>query len=235
MRLFIFLHIQTVRIQQEIIHTDDQNSVIGVTGSGGVFDHDDLLEGIIDTEQGIGFLLHFCFVGDGESRLNIVALGALVANKVHFQLLADILAGTILSGDAYQPHIHIEISCDQFVEQDVFHGMIFFDLPEVNPGITKTYIAEIVFLRSVDVLSAFNVITGSAADNKGIAKIIQITLNSVDADFDVFLGFESVCQLLGVGQRSDAGGQNVDQFFKFILVADSVSTYNIVDIGLFRR
>lgn len=140
------LHIQTIRIQQEVIHTDNQDAVIGIPGSRSIFDHDDFLEGVIDAEQRVGFLLHFCFVRDGESRLDIIALGTLVAHKVYFQLLADIFACTVFSIDAHQPHIHTKVSCNQFIEQDILHGMVFFDLTEIDPGVSQAYIAEIILL-----------------------------------------------------------------------------------------
>ena len=59
-------HIQTVGIQQEIIHADDQDAVLGVPGGRSIFDHDNFLEGIVDAQQRVGFLLQLCIVGDGK-------------------------------------------------------------------------------------------------------------------------------------------------------------------------
>lgn len=173
-------HIQTVRIQQEVVHADDQNAVIGVPGSGGVFDNDNLLKGIVDAEQRIGFLLHFGFVWNGESGLDIVALCALITYEIHFQLLLLTIAGAIVFAGNYQADIHIEISCNQLIEQNIFHGVIFFDLTEVDPGITQAHIAEIILLRGINVLFAFDVIAGCPGDDKSITQIVQITLDGVD-------------------------------------------------------
>lgn len=67
--IFFFLHIQAICIQQEIVHADDQNAIVGVPGGWSDFHDNKLFEGIIDTEQRIGFLLHFCFVGNSARRL----------------------------------------------------------------------------------------------------------------------------------------------------------------------
>ena len=50
------------------------NTVIGVSGHIGILDNDDLLVGIIDAEQRIGFLLPLGIVGNGKGRLHIIAV-----------------------------------------------------------------------------------------------------------------------------------------------------------------
>lgn len=67
------LYIQAIRVQQEVVHTDHQNAVIGVPGGRGILDNDDLLEGIIDPQQRMGFLPHSGFIGDRKSGLDIAS------------------------------------------------------------------------------------------------------------------------------------------------------------------
>ena len=76
------LQIQAICIQQEVVHADDQNAIVGIPGSRVVLDNDNLFKGIINAEQRIGFLLHFRIIGDGKCRLDIVALGPFVAHRV---------------------------------------------------------------------------------------------------------------------------------------------------------
>ena len=47
------------------------------------------------------FLLHFYFVGNGESRQDIAALGAFAAHEAHFQLFADFFSCTAFSDNHY--------------------------------------------------------------------------------------------------------------------------------------
>ena len=104
------LYVQAVCVQKEIIYADYQDALLSIPGSRSILDHNDLLERIINPPQRVGFLLQFGFVRDRECRLNEVSHGALVANKIHFQLFTHQFAITVFSGNHNESNIDIEIS-----------------------------------------------------------------------------------------------------------------------------
>ena len=151
--------------------------------SRSILGDDNALEEIPGQHQGTLFLLHLGLIRNGVSRLDIVAFGAFVANKVNLQLFTDAVAlfvGIILYDDA---HIYIEAADFQLIEDDVFHAVGFFQLSEIQTGISQSHVGEVVFYQGVNVFFAFHIIADGTVDQEGITEIINILPDCIAADF----------------------------------------------------
>ena len=60
--------------------------------------------------------------------------------------------------------------------------MGFFQLPEIQPGITQAQIGEVILDRRVDILLPLDVISNGVVNQEGIAKIVDIPLYGRIAD-----------------------------------------------------
>lgn len=57
------------------------------------------------------------------------------------------------------PDIHRKASNFQFVINDIFHNMSFFEIPETETRIAKPHISRIVLQWEVEILFSFHIIT----------------------------------------------------------------------------
>lgn len=85
-----FLKIQTILIQQEVVDIHDQHTRLIVIRCRCIFGNDHSLEEISRQHQRFLFLLHFGLIGNRISRLDIIALGTLVADKFNRALRSPI-------------------------------------------------------------------------------------------------------------------------------------------------
>ena len=102
-----------------------------------VLGDDNTLEEIPGQHQRTLLLLHLGLIRNRVSRLDIITLGTFIEDKVDFQLFTDavaLLIGVILYDDA---HIHIEAADFQLIQNDVFHDVGFFQVPEIQTGISQ--------------------------------------------------------------------------------------------------
>lgn len=83
--------------------------------------------------QRLLFLLHFITIRNGKRRLNIIPLVPAVADEIDLQLFAHSFAAFITFGTLHNTHIYIKTSYQQLIVNDIFHNMIFFLLPGVQP------------------------------------------------------------------------------------------------------
>ena len=84
--------------------------------------------------------------------------------------------------------------------------MRFFQLSEIQAGISQPHVGEVVFHRGINVFFAFYIIPDSAVDQEGIAEIINILLDRIAADFLVLDRPEGCGKFFRVCQRTDCGG-----------------------------
>lgn len=198
-----FLKIQTILIQQEVVDIHDQHTRLIVIRCRCIFGNDHSLEEISRQHQRSLFLLHFGLIGNRISRLDIIALGTLVADKINFQLFADVgafLIGFILHDNT---HIHIEAPHFQLVKNYILHAVSFFNLTEIQPGIAKSHIRKIVLYRCVNVFLPLHIISNCAVNQEGITKIINVPLDCGIADFLFLNRLKCSGQFLWISQRTD--------------------------------
>ena len=81
---------QTILIQQEVVDIHDQHPRLIVIRCRCIFGNDHSLEEISRQHQRSLFLLHFGLIGNRISRLDIIALGTLVADKFNRALRSPI-------------------------------------------------------------------------------------------------------------------------------------------------
>lgn len=84
------LKIQTVLIQQEVVDIHDQHTRLIVIRCRCIFGNDNSLEEISRQHQRSLFLFHFGLIGNRISRLDIIALETLVADKFNRALRSPI-------------------------------------------------------------------------------------------------------------------------------------------------
>ena len=121
-------------------------------------DNDYLFERVCHTVQRVSFLQALLFIGNGKRRLHIIFLAAFTCNKVYFEPGADALSGFVPVILFHNAHINVEITILQLVVNDVLHDVVFLLLAEIQPCISKSNIAEIVFERRANVFSALDII-----------------------------------------------------------------------------
>ena len=129
--------LKTVFVQQEVIDAHNQDSILIVMRCRSVLGDDNTLEEIPGQHQRTLLLLHLGLIRNRVSRLDIITLGTFIEDKVDFQLFTDavaLLIGVILYDDA---HIHIEAADFQLIQNDVFHDVGFFQVPEIQTGISQ--------------------------------------------------------------------------------------------------
>ena len=132
--------------------------------------------------------------------MDVITLRALVADKIHLKLLTDTVAAFVCLTYGNYSHINVISSSNQLVVDDILHGVSFLNLTEVNSGVAKSYIAEIILLRSVDILSALYIIAGGTAYDKSVTEIVKIAFYCVLTDGLVLLAFEGIGELFRVGE-----------------------------------
>lgn len=90
-----FFNMQLIRrpiLGKKIIYIDKQHSIVVLIANNIVPNNDDFLETVVDLPQRTQLLLHFVVIGNTVGRLDIIPSIAYVANKIDFQLLADVFA-----------------------------------------------------------------------------------------------------------------------------------------------
>ena len=105
-------------------------------------------------------------------------------------------------------------------------------LAEVKTSISESKIWKIVFRWSVDIFLAFDVISDRLFNKKGILKEIKINLNGIFRQVALLDGIETVCYFWGIGEATNVGSDEIDEFFQVIVFLDIIALLYFFDIGM---
>ncbi len=118
------------------------------------------------------FLICFFRSVQMQCGLDIVTVVPHIADKINLGLHTLSLFPYLDNPDIYIIPTH-----QQFIVNRIFHKMRFFLLPEIQTRITKSDVRKIIFMRSIDVLPSFHIITECLFDNECIFEIRKISVN----------------------------------------------------------
>ena len=100
--------------------------------------------------------------------------------------------------------------------------MGFLDLSEIQSGITKPEICEVIFRRGINVFLSLDIISNRTVDQERIAKAVDIPFDRIRADRFVFYALEGGGKLTRVSKRSYSGRKDVQKLLQFRFIADKV-------------
>ena len=168
-----------------------------------VLHHHDLLKGVPHAVEGVYFLCSLFLVRHGQGRLDIIPAAPLVCHKVDLQLRTLALFLFVLVTVLHHAHIHVELTAQQLIINNVLHNVVFFLLAEIQSGISQAHIAEIILQRRTDIFSALHIIAVCLVDHKSVHEELQIPADSLIADVDLPLAAEGSGNFPRVGQGAD--------------------------------
>ena len=147
--IYLYLPLQTAWIKQEIVDIHCQYSIVIIIGGNKVLRYDHFLEGIVYASEGANLLDSFPFIWDGIGTLDVTPRRTTIADEINLKLLSQSPAIIILLHNGHNSNIHIVTTHGQLIENNILHGMGLFQLPEIDSGIPKADIAEIILSRSL--------------------------------------------------------------------------------------
>lgn len=152
------LQFEAVSLRQKIENVHRRDAVCVSRHVDDVLDDDDLFERIAETVQRRFFLRGFFDAGQTERRLNVITPTPQIGDEIDFQLAGQLLPSGVALPLPNHSHVDGEAPASQFVIDYVFHNVVFFRLPEAQPGVAQPYVLEIILQRRADVFPSLHVV-----------------------------------------------------------------------------
>ena len=143
-----------------------------------------------------------------------------------------LLAVFAFSHNRHNTYVHIKPSDKQFIEDDILHQMRLLVLTEIDTGVAKTRVGEVVFIGSIDVLPSLHVISHRLFYEKRVTQELQIGLHGLWGDGHILDALECVDQFCRIGETANRGRYDVQQLFEFFFMTYFVTLLDVLDISL---
>ena len=100
-------------------------------------------------------------------------------------------------------------------------------LTEIQSGISKSQVREIIFGWSVNVASALHIVTHGTRHKERVTQIVEPFLHRVIRNLHVLHCSEGIDNLSGISQAAHSRCHDINQLTQFRLVLHMIASYDV--------